>query len=55
MYFNTIDELIERLEILMRETEAGHSGHRNEILSILEELHEQKVIKKPEHLNFLSV
>lgn len=55
IYFNTIDELVERLELLVRETESGHTGHNNEILSILEELHEQGVIKKPGKLNFLSV
>ena len=46
IYFDSINELIERLELLVREFQAGNRAHRNEILSIIDELVEQKVIKK---------
>ena len=47
VFFNSINELVQRLVLLIWEKQAGHTGHDNEILSILEELQELKVIKKP--------
>lgn len=45
VYYNDINELIERLKLLISSQMAGHTGHKNEIVSILEELREAKIIK----------
>ena len=45
IYYDDMNELVDRLEILVREQNAGHSGHNNEIQSILEELKEVGLIK----------
>lgn len=42
--WNDVNELVDRLRLLVASRAAGHSGHDNEILSILEELREAKVI-----------
>lgn len=45
VYFDDLNELIERLKLLIASQAAGHSGHENEIISIIEELREAKVIR----------
>lgn len=47
VYYDNYNELIDRLEILVREQNSGHTGHNNEIQSILEELLEIGIIKRP--------
>lgn len=50
--FNPIDyvhwddpnELVERLRLLIASEEAGHTGHTNEINSIIEELREANIV-----------
>lgn len=46
IYWNNLNELCDRLQLLIASRHAGHSGHENEILSIIEELHEAGVIKE---------
>jgi len=43
VFRNDVNELVERLEILVASKGAGNS-HNNEIFSILEELHEERII-----------
>lgn len=43
-YWDDPNELVDRLRLLLASTSAGHTGHNNEIISIIEELHEAKVI-----------
>lgn len=45
VYFDDVNELIERLKLLIMSKDAGHSGHNNEILAILEELREANIIE----------
>ena len=45
VYYDDLNELVDRLEILIREQNSGYTGHNNEIQSILEELQERRVIK----------
>lgn len=48
MYYDDPNELVERLELLIGETNAGHTGHVNEIQEIIEELKEcGLIIKSP--------
>lgn len=44
-YWDDPNELVERLKLLIASQSAGHTGHNNEILSIIEELREAKIIK----------
>lgn len=44
-YWDDPNELVERLRLLIASQSAGHTGHTNEILSIIEELKESKIIK----------
>ena len=44
VYWDDPNELVERLELLISEREAGHGGLDNEIISILEELKERGII-----------
>lgn len=44
IYWNDLNELVNRLKLLLASTEAGNSNHVNEIISILEELREANVI-----------
>lgn len=44
-YWDDVNELCNRLKLLVASKEAGHTGHGNEILAILEELKESKIIK----------
>lgn len=54
IYWNDVNELCERLQLLIASQNAGHTGHRNEILSIIEELHEAGVIKENASMSRLS-
>lgn len=44
VHWDDINELIDRLRLLVASQQAGHTNHNNEILSILEELREAGVI-----------
>ncbi|CAG9773438.1 unnamed protein product [Ceutorhynchus assimilis] len=44
VYWDNVNELVNRLRILLASKAAGHNGHQNEIISIIEELKEAKVI-----------
>lgn len=44
-YWDDPNELIDRLRLLVSSQQAGHTGHNNEIISIIEELREAKIIK----------
>lgn len=45
VYWDDANELCDRLRLLLASKDAGHTGHNNEIVSILEELREAKIIK----------
>lgn len=49
VYYDSYDELIDRLRLLVADKEAGNTSHDNEILSIVEELEEGKIIKRTRH------
>ena len=44
VYFDDPNELVERLKLLLASKMAGHTGHNNEINSIIEELREANII-----------
>lgn len=44
-HFDDYNEIVDRLKILVASQVAGHTGHNNEIISILEELREAKIIQ----------
>ena len=44
VYFDDINEIVKRLKLLISSKIAGHTGHENEIISILEELREANII-----------
>ena len=44
-YVNDFNELVDRLRLLIASESAGDTGHNNEIISIIEELREGKIIK----------
>lgn len=44
-YWDDPNELVDRLRILLASKSAGHTGHENEMISIIEELREAKIIK----------
>lgn len=44
VYFDDINELVDRLKLLVASKDAGHTDHENEILSIIEELKEADII-----------
>lgn len=46
IYWNNVNELCDRLQLLVASQNAGHTGHDNEILSIIEELYEAGIIKE---------
>jgi hypothetical protein len=48
VYYNDPNELCERLKLLVSSQRAGHTGHTNEINSIIEELSEAGLILKSE-------
>lgn len=43
-YWDDPNELVERLRLLTASQTAGHTGHDNEIISIIEELREADII-----------
>lgn len=45
IYWDNPNELVERLKLLLASETAGNNGHKNEILSIIEELREGNYIK----------
>lgn len=45
VYWDNPNELVDRLRLLKASQAAGHTGHDNEIISIIEELREAKIIK----------
>jgi len=47
-YYDDPNELVDRLRLLYHSTEAGGDAHRNEIVEILTELEERKIINKKE-------
>lgn len=44
-YWDDPNELVDRLRILIASQTTGHTGHENEIISIIEGLREAKIIK----------
>lgn len=44
VYWDNPNELVERLKLLLASQQAGHTNHHNEIVSILEELKEKRII-----------
>lgn len=44
IYWNKAKELVDRLRLLWSSKQAGHTGHDNEIMSIIEELREEGII-----------
>lgn len=44
-YWDDPNELVERLRLLVSSSSAGHTGHNNEIISIIEELREANIIE----------
>ena len=44
IFWNDPNELCERLELLLASTSAGNQAHKNEIISIIEELREANII-----------
>lgn len=45
VHWNDPNELVARMKLLVASQAAGHTGHRNEIMSIIEELREANIIK----------
>lgn len=45
IYWDDVNELVDRLKILIASRDAGNSNHYNEILSIIEELTEAGIIR----------
>ena len=44
VYWNKPKEVVDRLRLLWSSKVAGHTGHDNEIMSIIEELREEDII-----------
>lgn len=44
IYWDNPNELVERLKLLVASKQAGHTGHDNEIISIIEELREANIL-----------
>uniref|UniRef100_A0A1B0G9Q8 Uncharacterized protein n=1 Tax=Glossina morsitans morsitans TaxID=37546 RepID=A0A1B0G9Q8_GLOMM len=44
-YWNDPNELVDRLRLLLSSERADHNNHKNEIISIAEELREANIIK----------
>lgn len=44
-YWNDPNELVQRLRLLISSTSVGHTGHQNEIVSIIEQLREVNIIE----------
>lgn len=45
IYWDDPNELVDRLRLLLSSESAGHNNHKNEIISIVDELKEAKIIK----------
>lgn len=45
VYWDDVNELVDRLRLLMASKNVGHTGHENEITSIIEELREANIIE----------
>lgn len=45
IYYDDPNEIIERLRLLTASTAAGNTAHRNEIVSIISELRERRIIE----------
>lgn len=45
IYYDDPNEIVKRLQLLIASQMAGHTGHHNEIMSIIEELREAKIIE----------
>lgn len=45
VYWNDVNELVDRLRLLIASQQAGNNSHINEIVSIIEELKEAKIIQ----------
>lgn len=45
VHWDNPNELVDRLRLLISSKKAGHTGHDNEIMSIVEELREANIIK----------
>lgn len=45
VHWDNVNELVSRLKLLIASQTAGHSGHHNEIISIVEELREADIIQ----------
>ena len=45
IYWDDVNELVDRLKLLLASQAAGHSNHNNEIVSIIEELYEANIIE----------
>lgn len=45
VYYDDLNEIVDRLRLLIASQTAGNDSHRNEIISIIEELKEAKIIK----------
>ena len=43
-YWDNPNELVDRLKLLIAERSAGNNNHNNEILALIEELREAKII-----------
>ena len=44
LYWDDLNELVDRLRLLVAERSAGNNNHDNEILAIIEELREANII-----------
>ncbi|XP_071052792.1 uncharacterized protein [Onthophagus taurus] len=44
-YWDDVNELVDRLRLLLASEAAGHTAHHNEIISLIEELREAQVIR----------
>ena len=54
IYYNSVDDLCSRLELLCAAKRAGNTGLNNNINSILDELLHKNVIDKSEYNNLFS-
>lgn len=45
VYWNDVNQLIDRLKLLISSLNSGHTGHNNEITSIIQELKEENLIE----------
>lgn len=55
LFWDDPNELVERLRLLVVSAETGNTGHKNEIISILEELKEAGIIKGKPNKKLISL